>query len=398
MAPDGRSCPNCRTLIEMKAPATHPADEDLEGRVARYLTTHAAATGEHDGGPDRAARAVRDREILTRLASGAARSLPVFYMRHARDTPGAVVDLFLFEPRYKILIRRAWEGDRTFICVDTASSSGSCPREGDVGLLVRIEQANFTRDRRAQVRGKGLERVTLGKCWQEADTGGLWYSTVESMTRDTHDAAVSAENDIDVAITAAPTNTSNTTSDAAAVVRRRLASAISEGAPAYNRGRIEFCARRYLREAMEILADTDLRDGIGRDSGSGLVEDLRAAAVFAQRELSNRNGAANEAAWKLRRSFDAILRYTTSSTGAQIGRNTSIVSTTATPSSWLPVFYDDGLRVPVGRIANFTFFEQRYKTLALEVMRNADRLFLCCSSAPETGNTAILVRMESCEW
>jgi len=336
MAPDGRSCPNCRSKIEIKAPLSHPADAELERKVNDHynnlskITTSTTVEDTSAGNSNtttttttndpRVARVLHDKEILDRLASNAANALPVFYMSGAEDSPGSTVDLFFFEPRYKILIRRAWEGNQLFICLN--KSGGGGPREGDVGLLVHVRVANFTRDGRAQIRGTGTERVTLGDCWQESDTGGLWYSKV-----DTYIASARARRGSANAFPSPATSTTatigrnNNRSAAITEVYRRIESAISEGAPAYNQGRIEFCARNYLREALQIVQNEELTNGIGREC----TENLNLAVAFAQREIPN--GTVNEAAWKLRRAFDSILlRHRNNTTTSRRGNRTGITA------------------------------------------------------------------------
>merc|ERR1712032_757410 len=93
-------------------------------------------------------------------------------MRGVATRPGEHVALHFFEPRYKILIRRAWEGNRSFLCTQCQ------PREGDTGLLVTVSSARFLSDGRANIEGSGVRRVKLGKVWVEEGTGGLYYAKV----------------------------------------------------------------------------------------------------------------------------------------------------------------------------------------------------------------------------
>ena len=53
---------------------------------------------------------------------------------------------------------------------------GSAP----TALLVAIDDARFLPDGRANVTGRGIERVPLRRCWVEEGTGGLWYASVDS--------------------------------------------------------------------------------------------------------------------------------------------------------------------------------------------------------------------------
>ena len=85
---------------------------------------------------------------------------------------GAHVALHLFEPRYKILIRRAWEGNRLFVYC------GASPATAQRGIIVRVDHARFLPDGRANIVGTGVRYITLERAWVEEGTGGLWYTKV----------------------------------------------------------------------------------------------------------------------------------------------------------------------------------------------------------------------------
>ena len=85
---------------------------------------------------------------------------------------GAAVALHFFEPRYKILIRRAWEGHRLFIY------TAGVPRPGSRGVIVRVDQARFLPDGRANILGRGVRQVELDQTWVEDGTGGLFCTDV----------------------------------------------------------------------------------------------------------------------------------------------------------------------------------------------------------------------------
>ena len=100
LAPDGRSCPQCRALIDsITDPSTHPADENIAAKVSAAVP--AALINE---------RSRQSAEALEALAQRSACALPVFVMRPGSQSdmrPGAPISLHFFEPRYRILIRRA---------------------------------------------------------------------------------------------------------------------------------------------------------------------------------------------------------------------------------------------------------------------------------------------------
>ena len=99
--------------------------------------------------------------------------LPIFFM-YPGGRVGQDIGLHLFEPRYKILIRRCWEGNRCFVYC------GERPRMGTRGVVVRVDSARFMPDGRANIVGVGVESIELGETWVEDGTGGLFYTKVST--------------------------------------------------------------------------------------------------------------------------------------------------------------------------------------------------------------------------
>lgn len=155
LAPDGRSCPLCRQRIAIRDLTTHPVNAGLEAEVKAAV---GAAAYE--------ARASANARAIAAFLADSITALPIFAM-HPGTRVGAPVALHFFEPRFKILIRRAWEGNRLFVF--TAHS----PRPGVEGVLVRVDHARFLPDGRATILGVGIEAVRLGEIWVEEGTGGL---------------------------------------------------------------------------------------------------------------------------------------------------------------------------------------------------------------------------------
>lgn len=155
LAPDGRACPLCRQLVGIRDPATHPVDAALEALVR-------ASVGEAAYDKRALAQKARIETFLTDLNT----ILPIFSM-YPGTSVGAPVALHFFEPRFKVLVRRVWEGNRLFVFTAQA------PRAGVQGIVVRIDIARFLPDGRANVVGVGVEAVRLGEVWVEEGTGGL---------------------------------------------------------------------------------------------------------------------------------------------------------------------------------------------------------------------------------
>ncbi len=45
-------------------------------------------------------------------------------------------------------------------------------------MVVRVDAANFYRDGRANIVGRGILEVILGETWIEEGTGGLYYTRI----------------------------------------------------------------------------------------------------------------------------------------------------------------------------------------------------------------------------
>lgn len=167
LAPDGRSCPLCRSLINIRSVMEHPVSE------ARVLAVRQLLGDEvYD---ERLAQRALELAELNKLAD---LHLPIFFMFPGTRVGGRVA-LHLFEPRYKILIRRAFEGNRLFVYCPCL------PQRGAPGVIVRIADAIFLADGRANILGLGVEEVSLGDTWIEDGTGGLYHTSVASVAAGT---------------------------------------------------------------------------------------------------------------------------------------------------------------------------------------------------------------------
>ena len=364
LAPDGRSCPQCRAVISsIRDPLTHPADESIAAKVAASVP----ATQIEE-------RKVQSEKCLEALTKQTAEAIPVFIMRSGGNfRPGAPINLHFFEPRYRILIRRAWEGERRFLWAERTPS----PADVLHALLVSVEDARFLPDGRAHVTGRGVELVTANHCWIEEGTGGLWYASTST-----------PENPADRS--AAATRFQPTESTA-----NRLRAAISDGAPAYNRGEVRRCANIYLEAARaELLL-------LSSQSVPSELHGLREAVAQAEALLGGASSEQQEqvsdaAAWVLRHAFDAVLAASTARShrisSPSPSRAVSLIRE-------LPIFYFGGLHLGVGARAEFSLFEPRYIILAEEA---AGGLLICASvragSVPCDGQAAVVARMQACVW
>lgn len=161
LSPTGRSCPLCRADVDIKSPLEHPVDQALENRVRAALP------------PDvYEAKQKQATELVEEFKRQVRTELPIFYMDPG-SSAGSPVRLHLFEPRYKILIRRVWESNQLFIyCAKK-------PKQGDKGVVVHVQQAFFLPGGLANIIGMGVQEIRLGHTWVEDGTGGLFYTRVD---------------------------------------------------------------------------------------------------------------------------------------------------------------------------------------------------------------------------
>lgn len=116
-------------------------------------------------------------------------ALPLF-LYNAPLFPYSQMGLHLYEPRYKLLCRKALKADQLF---------GFVSAEGGVGTLAKIESWRFSnddpRDGNCELRVRGLRRFKLGRQWEDkcagCTSGPLHYADVSYFV-DTDGARASA--------------------------------------------------------------------------------------------------------------------------------------------------------------------------------------------------------------
>lgn len=164
IAPDGRHCPVCRSSVTVldEQGALLPVDLDLEA-VAKGLIPST----------EYADRVKIAADAFAKLSATASEDLPVFYLSSGCNV-GEQIALHLFEPRYKVLIRRALEGSRRFIF------ARATPQAAMRATVVQVGRAELLPDGRALVAGVGVDAVVLDKVWVAEGTSGLWMSSFQS--------------------------------------------------------------------------------------------------------------------------------------------------------------------------------------------------------------------------
>ncbi|KAK3246419.1 hypothetical protein CYMTET_44043 [Cymbomonas tetramitiformis] len=158
LSPDGRTCPMCRAAIEIRALPEQPVDAELDARVKQRVPCAIHAE-----------REVTNAAEVEAYLKQQLHNLPVFAM-YPGTKVGQHVQLHFFEPRYRVLIRRAWEGAKLFLY------ASETPREGRQAVVVQVVDAQFQMDGRCNIVGRAIEEVKMEQVWVEEGTCGLVYA------------------------------------------------------------------------------------------------------------------------------------------------------------------------------------------------------------------------------
>ena len=123
--------------------------------------------------------AVAPEEYAARLAEAETEkatwtmTLPIFYYNDCLFS-GAKLDLHLFEPRYRIMMRRVVESNRRFAYV--CSFEAFAAKVGDVALVAEVRECEFLADGRALLSAGLLAgRHEVIETYVEEGTQGLHY-------------------------------------------------------------------------------------------------------------------------------------------------------------------------------------------------------------------------------
>ncbi|CAD7924089.1 unnamed protein product [Amoebophrya sp. A120] len=455
LAPDGRSCPQCRKTIEdIQDPATHAVDTRLKNKVLLLKVPVDTGDEQVDVVPVDVyeARKKEHLEQLQEWRDREAQKLPVFVYGGTEDyNPGSQVQLHFFEPRYRVLIRRAWEGNRRFLC---------CKKEpltaGDRAVVVEIGMAQFLPDGRANIVGKALERVQLQTCWVEQNSEGLWYAKVavstpeEAGPRGTTVIRMAnpgggADGEAGGATTiihrsanpqggggggffntssgGSPGDSNSASARNLSAVQFLLQEAIHRGAPLYNRGDIPACFQLYFTVGRTIVS-MYARDAPSPDQQTTEIRMLTNVVRKFSDQPPRSGRAFDAAAWELRHCFDAILamsagdgRNRNSSSGGSIislspvgaaggrgsagqGRGSSTFAGNSTNAQYireLPVLHIPREYVTLprpGNTATLRLVEPRYCTHLIRVVA-VEGEFLSTQEYPRPGGRATLVKLDN---
>ena len=105
--------------------------------------------------------------------------LPIFYYNEALF-PGSRLDLHLFEPRYRVMMKRVVDTTRTFAYVPNFRSYSA--NVGDPALVAKVDECEFYADGRAMIQATIMGRQTITDHYVEEGTQGLHYCRLQPLT------------------------------------------------------------------------------------------------------------------------------------------------------------------------------------------------------------------------
>lgn len=85
---------------------------------------------------------------------------------------GDSISLHLFEPRYRLMVRRVLRTHNEFVYLGDGAYA---PAVGAVGLVCRITESKMLPDGRALIVGLFTHRILITAAWTEESSGGLSY-------------------------------------------------------------------------------------------------------------------------------------------------------------------------------------------------------------------------------
>lgn len=118
-----------------------------------------------------------------------AQVLPIFYYNDIL-IPGAKLSLHLFEPRYRVMMKRIVDANKSFAYVPNFANY--CASIGDVALVAKINEVEFTADGRCLLEATLTGRFLIRDHFEESGTQGLHHCELQPLADDPLDAAALA--------------------------------------------------------------------------------------------------------------------------------------------------------------------------------------------------------------
>ncbi|CAM9847594.1 unnamed protein product, partial [Phaeothamnion confervicola] len=120
--------------------------------------------------------------------------MPIFYY-NLPMFPGETLSLHLFEPRYKLMMRRIIDTSRRFAYVPNYTNY--IANIGDIALIAEVQECEFLSDGRVLLEAKLIGRHRVADHFVEDGTQNLHYCRLEELM-DAEPASVAEAADVEV--------------------------------------------------------------------------------------------------------------------------------------------------------------------------------------------------------
>lgn len=170
-----KKCPTCRGVCHLVA-QDHP-ESVMIAQLARTFFPHLYEERLLDVGAEKASWQ---------------KHYPIFYY-NLPMFPGELLALHLFEPRYKLMMKRIIDSTRRFAYVPNYDDYVGKP--GDIALIAEIKECEFQSDGRCLIESRLTSRCVIVEHYIEDGTQGLHHCVLEDFCDD----PVRPENMIEVA-------------------------------------------------------------------------------------------------------------------------------------------------------------------------------------------------------
>ena len=157
-----KKCPSCRAVCNLNG-------EDASENVSLREIVKAL---------DPISYAVRSAEMAKEKADWS-HLMPIFYYNDLKF-PGEMLELHLFEPRYKLMAQRVVETTRQFAYVPNFTNYAA--NVGDIAIVARLEECEFLPDGRCMLSAKLASRSLISDHFVEDGTQGLHYCRLQPLS------------------------------------------------------------------------------------------------------------------------------------------------------------------------------------------------------------------------
>jgi len=163
-------CPTCRTVLHI-TPGNHPVSITIQKIIETLMPQQLAAR-----------TAERQREVKEEQAAGSGgevANLPLFMLEHV--LPGQIITLNIFEPRYRLMVRRCLDGERRFGMSTMERNHLNQDPTSILGCEVEIVDSRQLHDGRYHIKVEAKRRFRVRSL---SDQDGYRCANVEFFTDD----------------------------------------------------------------------------------------------------------------------------------------------------------------------------------------------------------------------